>query len=47
MCVTKYDAIVLACGRLGSVNDLTSSHPFVTEARETGPITVELMNELT
>jgi hypothetical protein len=48
MCVTKHDVIVLGCGHLGSVNNLTSSHQFVTETRqETGPTTARLrMNRL-
>ncbi len=33
MCVTKHDVIVLACRRLDSVADLTSSHLFVTVSR--------------
>ncbi len=41
-----HGVIVLACGHLGSVNNLTSSNPFVTETRvKSGPTTVMLMNE--
>ncbi len=46
-CVTKHGVIVLACRRLDSVKDLTSSLPFVTESRVKQATTVKLKNEQT
>jgi hypothetical protein len=37
----------MACGHLGSVNDLMFSHPFVTETRVNIPTTIRLKNEQT